>query len=268
MSTYADGVKPLRAVGDPQWRLFEQDGLLLASAGTDEVWLVDDVPGTVAAELSACWSEHPPVPASLSPQAQLGLAQLRSLGAIRPEATLGSNPSVGLIVVGAPVAGLVDALGALRPIVEARDAEVVVLVRTSARWDDLLATAGGLVNDNVVHLFVDLAAHHTVSLGPLVAPGHSACVGCLASRVAWRWGDPPVPAEPGAADASAAAVVAGLVHRQLDLLATGRFELVDRTVSLDLATLVSTSSPCLRTARCTLCADVVTDGRLDLPWLP
>jgi hypothetical protein len=62
-------------------------------------------------------------------------------------------------------------------------------------------------------------------------------------------------------------VVAGLVHRQLDLLAAGRFELVDRTVSLDLATLVSTSSPCLRTARCRLCADVHTDGRLDLPWL-
>ncbi|MGC3994694.1 MAG: hypothetical protein QM779_11375 [Propionicimonas sp.] len=258
---------PLTAVGDPAWRLFEQDGLLLVSAGTDEVWLVDDVPGSIANELLACWSDAPPVPSTLSPAAQLALAQLRSLGAIRPGTDLPRDPSVGLVVVGVPVTGLADALGSLRPLVDAREADVVVLIRTSGRWDEAVAAAAELVRRNVVHLFVDLAAHHTVSLGPLVAPGHGACVGCLASRVGWRWGDPPVPAEPGAADASAGSVVAGLVHRQLDLLAAGRFELADRTVSIDLATLVSTSSPCLRTARCSLCAEVVTDGRLDLPWL-
>ncbi len=50
-----------RVIGDPGWRLFEQDGLLVASAGTDEVWLVDDVPGTVLDELAPCWSEAPPL---------------------------------------------------------------------------------------------------------------------------------------------------------------------------------------------------------------
>lgn len=267
LALYADWVESLRVVGDQGWRLFEQDGLLLASAGTDEVWLVDDVPGTVASELSECWGDFPPLPSSLSPRALLALTQLRSLGAVGPEITPKHNPSVGLVVVGTPVVGLGGALGALRSIVEPHDADVVVLVRTSARWDDLVAAAADLMERNVVHLLVDLAANHTVSLGPLVVPGHTACVGCLASRVAWRWGDPPVPAEPGAADASAASVVAGFVHRQLDLLAGGRFELADRTVSIDLATLVSTSSPCLRTARCQLCADVYTDGRLKLPWL-
>lgn len=261
-------MEPLRVVGDPRWRLFEQDGTLLATAGTDEVWLVDDVPGSIAHELSACWSDHPPLPSELSPGALLALAQLRSLGAVRPEFDPGPEPSVGLVFVGAPVAGLAGSLGAWRPVVPPETADVVLLVRTSARWDDVVATAADLVARNVVHLFVDLAAAHTVSLGPLAVPGHSACVGCLASRVGWRWGDPPVPPEPGATDASAVSVVAGLVHRQLDVLASGRLELVDRTVSIDLATLVSTSSPCLRTARCTLCADVVTDGRLDLPWLP
>lgn len=258
---------PLPAIGDPRWRLFEQDGLLLASAGTDEVWLIDDVPGSDAAELAQCWSAHPPFPSDLSPRARLALAQLRSLGAVRPEFDPGPEPTVGMIIVGTPVAGLADSIAAWRPFVPPEGADVVVLVRTSARWDQVVAVAADLVERNVVHLFVDLAAQHTISLGPLVVPGHSACAGCLASRVGWRWGDPPLPVEPGATDGSAGAVVAGLVHRQLDLLTAGRFELVDRCVSLDLATLVSTSSPCLRTARCSICADVVTDGRLTLPWL-
>lgn len=264
---YADRVEPLPIVGDPAWRVLEQDGLLLATAGTDEVWLVDDVPGAVASELAECWSDSPPLASSLSPRALLAVAQLRSLGALRPDVSLPPNPSVGVMVVGTPVPGLEASLEALRPIVEIAQADVVILIRASASWDQLIGVAADLTARNVVHLFVDLAAHHTVSIGPLVMPGHSACVGCLASRVAWRWGDPQPPTLPGAADSSAGAVVAGLVHRQLELFATGRYELVDRTVSIDLATLVSTSSPCLRTARCRLCADVHTDGRLNLPWL-
>lgn len=253
--------------GDPGWRVFQQDGLLLATAGTDEVWLIDDVPGHVADELAACWSDDPPVPSALSPEALMAVGQLRSLGAVRAAVGLEGGFSVGVSTVGEPAANLAEALGGLRGLVDASAADVVVFVRAGVSLQEYGAASAELVRRGVVHLAVDLAADHTVSLGPLVVPGHSGCVGCLVARVVWRWGDLVPPARPRAADASGALVVAGLVERQLQLLGSGVFELADRTVSIDLATLVSSSSPCLRTARCLLCADVLSDGRLALPWL-
>lgn len=254
-------------VGDPGWRVFQQEDLLLVTAGTDEVWLIDDVPGHVADELAACWSDRPPLPSSLSPVALLAVAQLRSLGAVRAAVDLAGGFTIGVTTVGSPTAGLAEALGGLRELVDPAMADVVVIVRTAASLQEFGAASAELVRRGVVHLAVDLVADHTVSLGPLVIPGHTGCIGCLAARVGWRWGDLVPPVQPGAADASGALLVAGLIERQLRLLGAGRFELADRTVSIDLVTLVSSSSPCLRTARCPVCADTLSDGRLALPWL-
>lgn len=257
-------------VGNPAWRLLEQDGRLVAAAGSDEVWVVDDAPGTVLAELAACWGPTPPTPDRLSPQARLAVEQLRSVGALGPRVELSTAPRVATVVVGAE---LPDWSGALARAIdgsswesdEPGDADVLVAVRTTATWECVREEARGWVAAEQLHLLVDLAAAHTVAIGPFAVPGHSACAGCLASRVMARWGDPEPPERPGATGPAALAVAAGLVATQLESALQGDLTMVDRTAAVDLRTATATSSPCLRSPRCS-CSELVTDGRVELPW--
>lgn len=291
-------------VGDPAWRLLEQDGRLVATAGSDEVWVVDDAPGTVLTELAACWGPTPPLPDQLSPQARLAVEQLRSVGALGPRVELPAEAQVATVALGAPEPGWDAALeAALRetgwrttepgaggagsgepgavggpgttdepgPTDEpgaaggADAADVLVAVRTTARWAQVAEAAAAWVRTGRLHLVVDLAAAHTVAVGPFCVPGHTACAGCLAARVMARWGDPEPPARPGATRPAGLSVAAGLVASQLEQATRGDFPLVDRTAAVDLRTASSTTSPCLRTPRCP-CSELVTDGRVELPW--
>jgi len=249
-----------RVVGDPAWRLLDQDGYLVVTAGADEVWVIDDLPGALADELAACWSAEPPESNALSAQAQRALEHLRSLGAVGPQLALPARPGVGVVFVGEPVRAFIEALARLWPD-EGDDLQVIV--RTNAPLRRLAERAGEWADP---HLLVDLASHHTLTLGPFVVPGLSACVGCAAGRVAARWGDPEPPPVPAATAAAAAETAAALVVTQLERIAAGHYDLADATVSLDLASLETTRSTCLRSASCPSCGSLVTDGRLELPW--
>ena len=107
-----------------------------------------------------------------------------------------------------------------------------------------------------------------LALGPFVVGGHTACIGCLAGRVSQRWGDPLPPEQPRAAGPIGARIAAGMIMQQLVLATAGRLPLINATVAVDLDSLESTRSPCLRSASCPHCAPIVTDGRITLPWAP
>ncbi|SEE89821.1 TOMM precursor leader peptide-binding protein [Ruania alba] len=267
-------------VGAPGWRLSDEGGYLVATAGPDEVWVVDDVPGTIADELAACWSPEPPTPAGLSPAARLAVEQLRAIGMFGTPVTL-SPLTLALAFAGADSPDFRTAFAGLchtqgwqlsqdRPDGGPPGAAdvVTVVVRTTATMQATAELTSPLVRSGALHVLCDLSSAHTVALGPFVAPGHSACVGCLAGRVQSRWGDPAPPEEPGAASLPGSQVAAGLLARQLELAVAGRFPLVDACVSIDLDTLDAGRSPCLRSAQCGWCGGVVTDGRLSLPWAP
>lgn len=242
------------------------DGRLVATAGSDELWVVDDIATTVLDELQACWSATPPLPEALSSEGRLAVAELRGLGVLRPDLPFGRQLTVGIVWAGTPVTLFADSLARARTVVDPTDADVVLVVRTTATLTEWAGSATPLVARGAVQLPVDLAAAHTIAVGPLVVPGHGPCLACLVGRVSRRWSDVPPPASPGATEPASALVAAGLVERQLAQLADHHFPLAERTVSLDIDELVTTESPCLQSARCPVCADVETDGRMDLPW--
>lgn len=254
-------------VGDPAWRLVEEQGVLVATGGGDQVWVVDDLPGSVAAELAGCWSDNPPRYEDLSAQALRAVEQLRSLGAIIPGGlSAGPTMTVGIVWCGEDVDAMADPLASLLGPrwTSAADADLVVVVRSTLPLADVPAAISDVAHRP--HLFVDLASHRTIALGPFVVPGYSACLGCMTGRVRRRWGDPPPPSIPGATAPAIALMAAGWTAAQLDAIATGRYELLDRTHSLNVLTGEATTAPVLRWADCPQCARAVTTGRVSLPW--
>lgn len=249
-------------VPHPAWTLDAgPDDALTVRAGADQVFVLDDLPAGVAAEVAAFWAGAV-APGPRSAGATRALDQLVLLGALRPAvAAAGRTLAVGVTFAGtappalqASLAEAVGAAGCARHAVGA-GADLAVCVRTTATLADAATRAAGLT---VPHLFVDAAYHHTVSLGPLVVPGETACLGCLAGRIGARWGDPPPPPAPEAA--GHAVLVAGLVAVELAKVAAGACELANRTVALDLERWRVTDEALLRLPGCPGCgAD--RDGR-------
>lgn len=266
-------------VGDPRWRLVTQNGYLIATAGSDETWVVDDVSGDVITELAGCWSERPPTRDQLSRPALLAIEQLRAVGVFGPVNTIPAQPQVAVAWSGDPVPVFTSTLAALcrdhgwpDPMINSAAADLTVVVRSNAALAETAGVGAELVRQGRVHLLCDLAAARTIALGPFVVPGHTACLGCLAGRIGHRWGDPTPPLRPGATTRDSATTAAGLVAHQLRIaVEQGRFPLVDATISLDLDTLTGDQSPCLTLPQCPSCAQLRNrpdDGRVVLPWAP
>ncbi|HEY0636997.1 MAG TPA: hypothetical protein VGD67_05065 [Pseudonocardiaceae bacterium] len=245
---------------DPAWRAEPSPGGLLLIGGADAVYLLPDVGGTVAAELVAVFAGTRP-PSALGAEAGLLVPQLRGIGALRVETTA-PLVTVGLRVVGAPAPALAAELARLLgPAFVAGDrADLVVVLRTTGLLRDLIDLAGELPGP---HLLCDVANRRTVVLGPLVVPGLSACLGCLAGRVGRRWGDPEPPAVPAALEETP--LVAALVHSAVRGVAAGRLSLLERTTSLDLHDLTGTAEDVLPAAGCPHCPSASPIG-IRLPW--
>jgi len=143
----------------------------VASAGADELYLLDELSATQARALEAAWRTDQLDGEAHGPW----LAQLERLGAVyrlpqAPRARLrfslrGSPPNTQL-------------LDSLLPAYENLtrtdgDADLIVWLRASGT---LLSALDDYAKINTPHLFVDLAYHHTISLGPLVWPGETAVV--------------------------------------------------------------------------------------------
>lgn len=267
-------------VGDPRWRLFTEKGYLIATAGSDEVWVVDDVAGDVVSELAACWTERPPKLDQLSGPAVLAVEQLRAVGVFGPQNSVPARPQVAVITSGDPVPGFTSTLARLCRdhgwpellINPTESADLTVVVRSTGSLARTAELGRELLRAERIHLLCDLAAARTVAIGPFVVPGHTACLGCLAGRLGTRWGDAPAPPRPGATGTIGATTAAGLVAHHLRLAAEeDRFPLVDATISLELDSLRGEQSPCLTLPQCPSCAGLrggTGDGRVVLPWAP
>ncbi len=64
--------------------------------------------------------------------------------------------------------------------------DLLIIVRTSGRLAQVMEDYEKITSP---HLFVDIAYDHTLSLGPLVFVGETACLGCFLGRVTRNWGD-------------------------------------------------------------------------------
>lgn len=262
-----------RYVNNPQWILLVQQGLLLASGGSDEIYVVDEIANATAAErLHAAWREG--VAGDLREEAACGAAvrQLVRMGILVPEQACAPRGKFALRWWGEPLAAVQADLARLAGFTtREEEADCWVILRTDASWEACLAQYKQGANA-LPHLFVDVAYHHTMCVGPYVVPGETACISCMGSRVAHRWGDIALPATPRAASEPAliAALVAQLLGAVQEEPSGALLHYLERVVSLNLTTLESRTERVFRLPICPVChPDGAHNavGKLNLPWV-
>jgi bacteriocin biosynthesis cyclodehydratase domain-containing protein len=248
-----------------------ESGLLILSAGADELYAIEDLAPETVAELEAAWQRDWVERTSYSPAAEEVLDQLVAAGIMRPELPDALPSKVAYRTVGDPLLELDHALAAALHASAALEAaelersDVVVFVRTNGQLVRLYEETPGWRQRP--HLLLDAAYHHTVSMGPLVFPGDTACLGCLAGRIGQYWGDPPPPASP--AVLRQPTLVAALLAHELEKIAAGDYGLVNATVSWDLRGWEIKRNAVYKLPWCPFCGEpeaVEALGSIDLPW--
>ena len=213
---------------DPGWVLSAEGDTLLASAGADRVFAIPDLEPATVAEITALWHDwddrHAGAP---SAQGRRVLDELAAVGALRPAAQPGPA-RVALVWSGPEATAVTDRLAAGGR-VRTDGASVLVVVRSGGA----LRMAAALARDtSLPHLLVDCAYARTVSLGPAVYPGDSACLDCFAERLERRWGDPETPRHP--AVLANTDIIAGFIAAEAERVHRGTSSLVGRTAAYDL----------------------------------
>lgn len=268
-----------RLTANPNWTLFVEKNLLVLSAGGDETYLIDDiVDPALARRIHEAYLADNLAELAADPACAGVVRQLLQLKAILPAHALLAPQRVGIAWFGEPLPALTERLLSASAAQEnpawrytetpSEATDILLLVRTNAGWQETLKAYRDLA-PQVPHLFVDLAYHHTLSIGPFVVPGETACLGCFANRVAHRWGDPPLPRRPAANEEIDVAVA--VLRRALlaeDASPRAPLAFVERVTSLDLGTLRSQSSRLFQLPDCPTCGPANTYARpLPLPWL-
>lgn len=145
--------------------------------------------------------------------------------------------------------------------------DLALIIRTNSTYSDLLKDIDyqSIINP---HLFIDAAFHHTLSIGPLVFPGETACIACLQGRVSTRWGDSPPPPKPLAAS-KYKKVIPELIAIELTRIAKGDTSLTNKTVSWNFQDRTIKKAQLLKVPICPVCTQNKIDqtGALALPWV-
>lgn len=238
----------------PAWRVRQDGRVLRLHGGADaeyEVPLASEVPSRYVAE--GTFTRQ-----SLSASDASVLEQLVTAGVVTPVGRKTAKLKVATVGDTLPFAlkgshiVLVD---------DKASADVVLVVRHTSTHGEII-TRTDYYNITKPHMYVDLAYHHTLSLGPLVYPGETPCIGCLYGRLRERWGDEVPPREPFLQASSE--LIAALVSEELRRLATGDMSLVGHTVAWDITGRTTTTNVLLKSSGCPRCGAYGSDGKVVL----
>jgi bacteriocin biosynthesis cyclodehydratase domain-containing protein len=264
----------------PQWTLFMDAGRLFASAGADEMYLLDSLNATQAEKLLQAYRDgRLDRVGDEDPAFALIVAQLLDIGALfRGRSAPLARMTLALRWCGEPLSGfrtgLLEYFPLKQQLLERQEmrpdegeADLCLIVRTNGS----LAQAAEVAADvQTPHLLVDLAYQHTLSLGPLVKRGQTACLACFAGRIIRHWGDQPVPQSPGMLEHHRlAASLTALQIQRFQRFGTCP-ELIERLWSMDLHSLSSRFDALHRLPWCPQCfpdQTAMDKGRLPLPWI-
>jgi bacteriocin biosynthesis cyclodehydratase domain-containing protein len=248
-----------------------EEGILLVSAGADRLYALHDVDEPTAAELLTAWGGDSIDPDALSTSAGAAFDELLAAGIIERKLVPGPPWRIGWRWIGAARPDLETELTRQvddHPnLVKAQfaDAELGLFLRTDGLLQDVCDEAYGELR--MPHLLVDAAYDHTLSIGPLVFPGESACLACLVGRILHSWGDLAPPPEPRVL--ASASLIAALVISELGRIALGGYVLANATVAFDFERPEIHRNSVYKLPWCPVCAPraAMSDlGSIRLPW--
>ena len=182
--------------------------------------------------------------------------QLRSAGVIAPELTSATGR---VALLGDPFPEELQE-NAGWELAGLGDADLAVVVRHRSTHLEIAHQVLGL---ELPHLYVDIAFHHTVSIGPLVIPHETPCIRCLYGRLNERWGDREPPSQPGVVT-DYGPLAAALICVEVKRCLQGDTSLVGWTVAWDLRQRRVMREKLLTVPACPYCQEYESSGVIPL----
>lgn len=238
----------------PSWRVSQDGRELRVYGGGDAEYLVeldDDTP-SVFAQADVTFRRR-----DVSPNDLPVFEQLLTAGVL--EVIGQERARIKVCVVGDRLPFAIGETGRVELTDDMEKADIVVVVRYVSTHE---AMARQYYDSTIPYVYVDMAYHHTVSIGPLVYPGETACIGCLYGRIASRWGDAVPPASPEVGQNEQ--LIQALLATELERIAAGDTSLVGKVVAWDIAGRSATVDTLLKSSACPQCGQVSSNKAIAL----
>jgi hypothetical protein len=258
---------------NPTWTIAFEKNVLLLNAGADNLFAIQDVTEPVAQEIIFAWRKGAFKKQSLSQPAIIILEQLLTAGIVTHQSSkLQQKPfTVGISFVGdtSKEFGKLlkeDLIKKGISIVSHKAADFQLFVRTNGKLIDVQTDAYKKMTEP--HLFIDIAYHHSFSIGPLVFPGDTACLVCLFGRINNYWGDAQPPIEP--LMWQNVALVSSVAAIEIEKLASNDYSLINTTVTYDFQNHEIKKNSIYKLPWCPVCqkGDTLDKlGSIPLPWM-
>lgn len=254
------------------WNMFVEDGKLFITKGADETYYLDEADEEQAAAIYKAYIAGS-FDDLFSAGSLAGIAsKLEKAGVIYSKVfdACDKKLRVHIEYFGTPSENLRTALqGSIskrnRAVAstDMQDADLALFVRTNAQLRNLL---DGYESVTVPHVLVDLGYADTVSIGPLVFKGETACLGCFIGRLARNWGDPVPPAMP--AITHRCELVSAFVLEKIDEYANlGNCpDLVNKAWHFNAKTFSSGYDKVYRLPWCPVCGNTGDNPKISFPW--
>lgn len=247
----------------PEWSIRQSEKSLVISGGADSIYEIE-LENRAPSFFSSLKTNQPFIRSSLGTSEQRILEQLIVAEVIKPVLNKSKYLRVSLI-------GNTELLSFVKNqsfsmVLPEEDYDMAIIVRTNTSYADLL--------DNVQyqsitkpHLFVDMAFHHTLSVGPLVFPGETSCIACLQGRISRRWGDEKPPLKP-MTTTKYLKLANEHIATEITRVADGDTSLTNKTCVWNFQDRTIKTHQLLKVPICPICSQNKIDGNgaLALPW--
>ena len=263
----------------PRWNLLIEDGKLLITKGADEIYLIEELTGKGSEIVYESYKNGKihEIKANITDGKILGvISKLEKAGVIykKNENIVASKPlNFSVRWIGNPNQKILNLLEQFSKNIEqlhldtgVSSPDILIMIRTSAKLAETMKDYDKIKSP---HLFVDIAYDHTLSFGPLVFPGETACLGCFIGRITRNWGDAEPPKSSNVSDSHE--LIASLILEQVRTFQKigSCPELIEKAVTFNLSDLTTKTDNVFRLPWCPICyPDKPKEGlgSFEFPW--
>lgn len=243
----------------PKWNLLEEDGKLILTKGADEIYLFDELDNKKSSVLYEAYKNNSFDELDTKDEdIKSAVLKLEKAGVIYKSINREtSSISFSIRFIGdrnLAIESLLkqfsDANKDINYLSEEDNVDLLIIIRNSKKLSEIMK---GYDKIKVPHLLVDIAYDHTISLGPLVFPNETACLGCFVGRITKNWGDAEPPTSPPMSNSIE--LISALILEQVKIFQkTGSIpELIENAVSFNLKELTTKADNIYRLPWCPHC---------------
>lgn len=254
---------------NPNWTLLLEQDQLIVTGGQDEFFLVDELSPMESRELFERYktSSYQDIE---NENVTAVVEKLKKLGILYPEHKTKGKIKYSLRVVGNEDEKLPDFMKTITQSEfeygSEEEADLIFILRRSGKPSDIL-------KDYPIekpHILIDTGNNHTISLGPIVFPLETACLGCFVGRLTFNWGDADAPPEPLASTHTE--LLGSLMIEQIRTFQDqGNCPaLLEKSISIDLNNYKTMIDHVYRLPWCPHCfpsKESYGEGSFELPWI-